>query len=52
MATRNRYALVVLANLIAPAVLAQLPPGDGPVPVSATVLEPSPVPFGPDACDC
>lgn len=47
MAMRSRYAAVLGATLIAQAVLAQLPPGDGPVPVSATVLEPSPVPYGP-----
>ena len=48
MLTRTRYPTVLLAALLSPAVLAQLPPGDGPVPVSATVLEPSPVPYGPD----
>ncbi|AKJ32194.1 PQQ-dependent sugar dehydrogenase [Caldimonas brevitalea] len=39
--------LAVLAGLIvaAPAVLAQLPPGDGPHPLTGAVVDPTPVPF-------
>jgi len=47
MVMHTRYATALLASLAVPAAFAQLPPGDGPVPVSATVLEPSPVPYGP-----
>lgn len=44
--TRSRV-LPILAGLLAAGAQAQLPPGDGPTPAISTVLEASPMPYGP-----